>query len=398
MSVIVRPADLVEQAKALAEVRHQIHRHPEIGLCLPHTEAIIVENLQKFGVDEIARNVGGKDVTGVVAVIRGSRPGRTIGVRADFDALGLNEKSGKPWACTMEKHMHACGHDGHTSTLLAAVSWLCAHRDFAGTVCAIFQPGEEGYAGGRCMIEDGLIERFGIEEFYALHCDPSVPYGKVGFIPGYATANADIFDIRFEGKGGHGSRPHLSKDPVVAACEAVMAFQTIAARSVSPDDAAVVTVGSIQGGSPDSTSVIPQFATLRGTARSYEPHVQDIIEHRLEAISKGIAQAYEMNVEVNYQRMYPSMFNNPERVAEAMGLARESLGEENVLELKRSAEGEDFAFMLRAKPGLLFRLGMKDGDPCHESSLHSQTFDFNDNAIAIGASLLLTIALTRAAQ
>lgn len=397
MTVAIRPAQLAEDAAVCAEYRHRLHRYPEIGLDLPHSEAIIVEALESFGPDEIVRGVGGKGVTGVVAVVKGSRPGRTVGVRADYDALGLDEKTGKEWASELGKHMHACGHDGHTATLLAAVRYLCRHRDFAGTFAAVFQPGEEGFAGGRFMIEDGLAVRFGIEEFYALHSEPTVELGKVALVEGYATANADIFDIRFEGKGGHGSRPHLSKDPVVAACEAVMALQTIPSRSVSPDDAAIVSVGSIQGGSPDSTSVIPQFARLRGTSRSYTPEVQDTIERRMKAIAGGIAAAYEMTAEVEYTRLYPAMYNNPDCVEAAREALREALGEENVLQWHRNAGGEDFAFMLRARPGCLFRLGMKDEDPAHGSPLHSQNFDFNDRAIPVGAASLLTVALSRMA-
>ncbi|MCG5031038.1 amidohydrolase [Mesosutterella sp. OilRF-GAM-744-9] len=397
MSILVKPAELQEDARVCAEIRHQIHREPEVGLNLPHTAEKIVEALKAFGVDEIATHVGGPDVTGIVALVRGNCPGRTIGLRADYDGLGLDEMTGKPWASGLRKRMHACGHDGHVATLLAAVRWLCRHRDFKGTLAAIFQPGEEGFAGGRRMLEDGLVDRFGIEEFYALHSEPRVELGKVALIEGYATANADVFEITFEGRGGHGSRPHLARDPIVAASEAVLAFQSIVSRNVNPDDTAVVSVCSILSGTPEATSVIPQTAVLRGTCRCYKPDVQDIIETRMKTIAAGIAAAYEMKAEVKYTRLYPAMYNNPERVREAKALLQGSLGEENVQPWQRNAGGEDFAFMLAAKPGCLFRLGMKDEDSAHGAALHSQCFDFNDKAISTGASALLTIALNRMA-
>ena len=232
--IIVSPEAMQACAQEAAEIRHVIHNYPEIGLDLTQTEKTIVDALKRFGCEDIATRVGGKDVAGVVCTIKGTRPGRTIGLRADSDALPLNENTGAPYASSRPKHMHACGHDGHVATLLAVVKYFMAHRDFAGTLVAIFQPGEEGFAGARHMVEDGLVERFGIDEFYALHAEPSLDVGTVGFISGYATANADIFEIEFEGKGGHGSRPQFARDPVVAMGEAIMALQTIVSRTVNP--------------------------------------------------------------------------------------------------------------------------------------------------------------------
>ncbi len=395
MTILIHPEDLAPVVSAAADLRHKLHRHPEIGLDLPNTEKLLLEGLRKIGVDEIVKNIGGKGVTGTIAVIRGRKPGRTIGLRADSDALPLDEHSGSPWSSELPKHMHACGHDGHTATLFAVASWLVKHRDFAGNLVCIFQPGEEGFAGGRHMIEDGLAERFGIDEFYALHSEPTLELGKIGFVPGYATGNADVFEITFEGKGGHGSRPHLAHDPIVAASEAVMAFQTISSRSVMPDKTAVVSVCSVQAGNPEGTSVIPRTAVLRGTTRSYEPDVQDTIERRMREIASGIAAAYEMKAEMKYTRLYPAMYNNPDRVRDARALVEQSLGKENVVDWHRNPGGEDFSFMLNARPGCLFRLGMKDEEAAHGAALHSQYFDFNDKAIAVGASALLTIALNR---
>lgn len=393
MPILIQPADLRASADLAADIRHRIHRHPETGLYLPHTEEVILEALQTFGVDEIHTRVGGPDVSGIVAVIRGNRPGRTVGLRADSDALPLNEKTGCPWSSETPGRMHACGHDGHVATLLAAVHWLAAHRDFAGTLCAIFQPGEEGYAGGRHMIEDGLVERFGIDEFYALHAEISVPVGSVAFVPGYATANADLFEIEFEGKGGHGSRPHLARDPVVAAGEALLALQTIPSRSVEPGKAAVVSVCSLTAGNTGGTSVIPQKALLRGTTRSFEPEVEDTIETRMKQIAEGIALANDMTAEVRYTRLYPAMYNDPDRTADARALAEALLGSDRVETFRRTPGGEDFSFMLRARPGCLFRLGMRD--ETHTAGVHNEGFDFNDRAIPVGAAVLLTVALNR---
>ena len=391
--IIVKPEAMQACAQEAAEIRHVIHNYPEIGLDLTQTEKTIVEALKRFGCEEIATRVGGKDVAGVVCTIRGTRPGRTIGLRADSDALPLNENTGAPYASSRPKHMHACGHDGHVATLLAVVKYFMAHRDFAGTLVAIFQPGEEGFAGARHMVEDGLVERFGIDEFYALHAEPSLDVGTVGFISGYATANADIFEIEFEGKGGHGSRPQLARDPVIAMGEAIMALQTIVSRTVNPQLAAVVSICCAQAGDPNGTSVIPQKALLRGTTRCYEPEVRDTIERRIKEIAAGIAQTYGITANAKFIRLYPAMYNTPAEVERAMAVAKEAIGADHVFECQRTTGGEDFSFMLLERPGCLFRLGMKDAE--HEAPVHNERFNFNDKAIATGAAVLASIALTR---
>lgn len=392
-AVIVKPEEMAQCAEVAAQIRHVIHRYPEIGLNLTQTEKTIVEALKSFGCEDITTRVGGPDVAGVVCVIKGDAPGRTIGLRADSDGLPLNENTGLPYASERPKHMHACGHDGHVATLLAVVKYFMAHRHFAGTLVAIFQPGEEGFAGARFMVEDGLVERFGIDEFYALHAEPGLEAGSVGFVSGYATANADAFEIVFEGKGGHGSRPQLVKDPVVAMGEAILALQTIVSRNMSPYNAAVVSVCCAQAGDPDGTSVIPQKALLRGTSRSYEPEVQDMIERRMTEIAQGIAKTYDLTAEVKYIRLYPAMYNSPEHVAAATQIAVQTIGVDNVKEFPRTTGGEDFSFMLLKRPGCLFRLGMKDAE--HTAPVHNERFNFNDKAIATGAAVLASIALTR---
>lgn len=392
-AVIVKPEEMRECAQVAAQVRHTIHAYPEVGLNLTQTEKTIVETLKSFGCETIETRVGGADVAGVVCVIKGDQPGRTIGLRADSDALPLNENTGVPYASTRAKHMHACGHDGHVATLLAVVKYFMEHRHFAGTLVAIFQPGEEGFAGARHMVEDGLVERFGIDEFYALHAEPTLDVGTVGFVPGYATANADVFEIVFEGQGGHGSRPQFSKDSIVAMGEAILALQTIVSRNVSPYYAAVVSICCAQSGDPDGTSVMPQKALLRGTTRSYEPEVQDLIERRMNEIAQGIAQTYGIKATVNYTRLYPAMYNTPENVQAAREIAALAIGAANVKEFSRTTGGEDFSFMLLERPGCLFRLGMKDAD--HTAPVHNEGFDFNDKAIATGAAVLASIALTR---
>ena len=396
MPIIIKPSQLEESAKLGAQFRHCIHEEPEIGLYLPKTQEKIVNALKSFGIKEISTFVGGANVTGVVAVIEGSRPGKTIGLRADSDALPLEEKTGVEWSSKVPIAMHACGHDGHVGTLLAAVHYINQHRDFAGRLVAIFQPGEEGFAGGRYMIEDGLVQKFGIDEFYALHAEPMLPVGCVGFIPGFATANADIFKITFTGVGGHGSRPHLTRDPLVAACECVLSLQTIVSRSVDPNQTAVVSAGCISCGNEKGSSVVQKTATIVGTTRSFEKEVQDIIIQRMQQIVDGTALSNDMKGKLEYTKLYPAMFNSPEHVEKAKALLEEALGLDKVKLMIRRAGGEDFSFMLQAKPGCLFRLGVQD--ETHNASVHNPEFDFNDKAIATGAACLLTIALNRAAS
>lgn len=396
MPIIIKASQLEESAKLGAQFRHCIHEEPEIGLYLPKTQEKIVNALKSFGIKEISTFVGGANVTGVVAVIEGSRPGKTIGLRADSDALPLEEKTGVEWSSKVPMAMHACGHDGHVGTLLAAVHYINQHRDFAGRLVAIFQPGEEGFAGGRYMIEDGLVQKFGIDEFYALHAEPMLPVGCVGFIPGFATANADIFKITFTGVGGHGSRPHLTRDPLVAACECVLSLQTIVSRSVDPNQTAVVSAGCISCGNEKGSSVVQKTATIVGTTRSFEKEVQDIIIQRIQQIVDGTALSNDMKGKLEYTKLYPAMFNSPEHVEKAKALLEEALGLDKVKLMIRRAGGEDFSFMLQAKPGCLFRLGVQD--ETHNASVHNPEFDFNDKAIATGAACLLTIALNRAAS
>lgn len=393
---IIKPSQLEESAKLGAHFRHCIHEEPEIGLYLPKTQEKIVNALKSFGIKEISTFVGGANVTGVVAVIEGSRPGKTIGLRADSDALPLEEKTSVEWSSKVPMAMHACGHDGHVGTLLAAVHYINQHRDFAGRLVAIFQPGEEGFAGGRYMIEDGLVQKFGIDEFYALHAEPMLPVGCVGFIPGFATANADIFKITFTGVGGHGSRPHLTRDPLVAACECVLSLQTVVSRSVDPNQTAVVSAGCISCGNEKGSSVVQKTATIVGTTRSFEKEVQDIIIQRMQQIVDGTALSNDMKGKLEYTKLYPAMFNSPEHVEKAKALLEEALGLDKVKLMIRRAGGEDFSFMLQAKPGCLFRLGVQD--ETHNASVHNPEFDFNDKAIATGAACLLTIALNRAAS
>ena len=396
MPIIIKASQLEESAKLGAQFRHCIHEEPEIGLYLPKTQEKIVNALKSFGIKEISTFVGGANVTGVVAVIEGSRPGKTIGLRADSDALPLEEKTGVEWSSKVPMAMHACGHDGHVGTLLAAVHYINQHRDFAGRLVAIFQPGEEGFAGGRYMIEDGLVQKFGIDEFYALHAEPMLPVGCVGFIPGFATANADIFKITFTGVGGHGSRPHLTRDPLVAACECVLSLQTIVSRSVDPNQTAVVSAGCISCGNEKGSSVVQKTATIVGTTRSFEKEVQDIIIQRMQQIVDGTALSNDMKGKLEYTKLYPAMFNSPEHVEKAKALLEEALGLDKVKLMIRRAGGEDFSFMLQAKPGCLFRLGVQD--ETHNASVHNPEFDFNDKAIATGAACLLTIVSNRAAS
>ena len=386
------------RAELLAECEKKIP-----GLCTlefntadpTEIDIILADRLTELGIEHrpIAR-------TGVLAWIEGRGKAdpkrRAVVLRADIDALPITEQNDIGWRSCTPGVMHACGHDGHVGTLLAAVHYINQHRDFAGRLVAIFQPGEEGFAGGRYMIEDGLVQKFGIDEFYALHAEPMLPVGCVGFIPGFATANADIFKITFTGVGGHGSRPHLTRDPLVAACECVLSLQTIVSRSVDPNQTAVVSAGCISCGNEKGSSVVQKTATIVGTTRSFEKEVQDIIIQRMQQIVDGTALSNDMKGKLEYTKLYPAMFNSPEHVEKAKALLEEALGLDKVKLMIRRAGGEDFSFMLQAKPGCLFRLGVQD--ETHNASVHNPEFDFNDKAIATGAACLLTIALNRAAS
>ncbi len=377
MPVINRFADLLP---AITEWRRDIHQHPEIDFETHRTSALVADKLRAFGLDEVATGIGR---TGVVGVIRGraTGSGRVIGLRADMDALPMTEATGLPHASRTPGAMHACGHDGHTAMLLGAAQYLAETRNFDGTAVVIFQPAEEGGGGGREMVEDGMMERFGVQEVYGMHNMPGHPVGDFMIRPGPLMAASDSFDIRVTGRGGHGAMPHLSIDPVVVASQIVLALQSIVARNVDPLKSGVISVTSVRTDS-DAFNVIPGQVEMRGTARTLDPAIQDMIEKRMGEVVTHTAEAFGASAVLNYQRKYPVTSNSTVQAAFAARIAAEVVGEGRVdPETPPLMGAEDFSFMLNARPGAFIFVG--NGDT---ANVHHPQYDFNDELIPVGCS------------
>src|SRR5437868_9251118 len=372
----------------LTGVRRDLHAHPELGFEEHRTARIVCERLTAYGIEHHA----GVGRTGVVAVIPGRTDnGRNVGLRADMDALPMQEENDFAHKSRYDGRMHGCGHDGHTTMLLAAARYLNEARDFDGAVHLIFQPGEEGHAGAKAMIEDGLFDRFPCDQVFALHNWPALPPGRIGITPGPAMAAADRIEITIDGRGGHGAHPHLSVDPVLVAGHIITAAQSIVSRNVSPLDTAVVSLCSMQAGNPGAMSVIPAHAKLVGTVRTFRTATQDMIERRLNELVPTIAAAFGAKATLKYERVYPATINHDAEAAFAMRVAETLVGSENVARnLDPSMGSEDFAFMLQARPGAFARLGQ--GGAESGSFLHNSTYDFNDAVIPLGAGFLASLA------
>ncbi len=375
MPVLNRIAD---QAGEVAEWRRYLHQYPELLYEVHETAKTVTEKLKAFGCDEVVPGIGR---TGVVGVIKGNKPGvKVIGLRADMDALPLDEITGKPYASKIPGKMHACGHDGHTAMLLGAARHLCETRNFAGTAIVIFQPAEEGGAGAKAMIDDGLMTRFNIDEVYGMHNMPGLAVGKFAMRAGPIMAAADRLTIEIEGVGGHAARPHFAVDTVLVGSQVINALQSIVSRNVDPLESAVVSITLFQAGHTDN--VIPQTALLRGTARSLRPSVRDLLEKRIVEVAEGIAKLHGAKARVKYSRDYPVVVNNEQAVEFASSVAREIAGESNVdTKTPPVMGGEDFAFMLEARPGAFVFMGNGDS-----ANLHHPAYDFDDSAIPYGAS------------
>jgi hippurate hydrolase len=361
--------------------RRDIHAHPELQFEVHRTAAFVAAKLTEFGCDEVVTGIGR---TGVVGVIRGRTPsgGRVVGLRADMDALPIEEETGALWASKTKGVMHACGHDGHTAMLLGAARELASTREFDGTAVVVFQPAEEGGGGGKAMVDDGLMDRFGIAEVYALHTEPGLPIGRFATAGGPFGASADGFRIKIGGKGAHGASPHASIDPLVVGANVLLALQTIVSRNVHPRQCAVVTVGWMASG--NAGNVIPQSAEMGGTVRTFDPAVRDLIETRVNAIAENVAQAYGATAAVTYRRMYPPVVNHDDQTSFAVSVARSLVGDGNVNGSMEPLMGsEDFAFMLEARPGNIMLIGNGDTAPVHDAR-----FDFNDEAIPFGVAYL----------
>lgn len=369
---------LAELHDEITDWRRDFHAHPELMYDTVRTAKTVAERLREFGCDEVVEGIGR---TGVVGLIRGKTDSgrRVIGLRADMDALPITEATGLDYASTVPGKMHACGHDGHTAMLLGAAKYLCETRNFDGAVAVVFQPAEEGGAGGEAMVKDGLIERFGIQEIYGMHNMPGLPVGRFSIKPGPFYAATDEFTITIKGIGGHAARPQVTVDPTIAGAHMVLALQTIVSRNSDPFKAIVLTVTSFQTES-DSYNVIPASIELKGTIRTFDAKLRAHAEERLRAIVKSSAETFGATAELDWERGYPPMVNH-ERETEFARQAATNIAGEPATEADAIMGAEDFAYMLEACPGAYIQMG--NGDTAH---VHHPEYNFNDDAIPFGAS------------
>jgi hippurate hydrolase len=361
----------------MAKWRRHLHQNPELGRDCYKTAEYIQERLKEFGITEIHT---GYASTGIVAIIEGQTSGRTIGLRADMDALPITENTGMPYSSKNEGVMHACGHDGHTTMLLGAARYLSETRNFSGRAALIFQPDEEATGGAEAMVEEGILEEFNIEEVYALHNTPSHDVGVMYTRPGPIMAGADSFTVEIQGKGGHAAYPHEVKDPIVAAISIAQSFQTIVSRNNIPSDDLVISITQVHSGTTDN--VVPEIAYLNGTVRTFDLSVQEMVIKRMEKIISGLAMSFEVNAKLNYQKGYPPTINHEEATNFAIGVAEDVCGSDQVLtSVNKEMGAEDFSYMLEKRPGAYLFLGIGEG-----AGLHNPNYDFNDAAAPIGAS------------
>lgn len=375
-------SEIKEFEQELIAIRRDIHRHPETAFEEHRTAQLVADLLIEWGV-EVHRGLA---KTGVVGTLKGSLPGRTIGLRADLDALDIEECSKCEHKSIHEGKMHACGHDGHTAMLLGAVRYFSRNRVFPGTIHFIFQPAEEGLGGGRVMVEEGLFKLFPCEMVFGMHNMPGIGSGDFAICPGPMMAASDTWTVNFIGTGGHGSMPQVATDATLAAAGFITTMQSIVSRNVAPLDAAVLSVGYIQGGHYDSANVIPSRVVVRGTARSFLPATQDMLEKRLGQIAQACALAHSCTVEFDYLRRYPSVINTEQETELAVRAAIETVGKDRVnSELRPLSGSEDFSFMLKKVPGAYILIGNgRDGDYC--ANVHTPQYDFNDSILVTGSA------------
>ena len=362
--------------------RHHIHAHPETAFEELNTTKFIIEKLKSFGINELYTEFA---PTGVVGIIKGNKDGRWIALRADIDALDIIEENKIAYCSTIPGKMHACGHDGHTATLLGTAKYLSEHRDFAGTVVVIFQPAEENEGGARVMVENGLFERFPIEAVYGIHNQPNMQLNHFYVTHGPMMASYDVFEIKITGVGAHAAAPHLSKDTILTATQIVNGLQSIVSRNVDPLSSLVVSVTQIHSG--DTWNVIPQQAVIRGTVRTFDAKIQDMAENRIKQIAAGIASTFEAKAEVDYQRRYPATINYAKQADIAIKAAKNVVGEASVIiDPNPSMGAEDFAFMLKKIPGAYVWLGAGQG-----ANLHNPAYNFNDEVLTTGVEYFIEI-------
>ena len=374
-------ADILAYQDELTAIRRDLHAHPEIGFEEFRTSGIVAEKLQGWGI-EVTRDIGG---TGLVGTVRGKgASNRAIGLRADMDALPMQEGNSFAHASKTPGKMHGCGHDGHTTMLLGAAKYLAATRNFAGTVQLIFQPAEEGMGGAERMIAEGLFDRFPVDAVYGVHNWPGMPVGSFGLRAGAMLASVDDFTIVITGKGGHAAMPHLTIDPIIVSAHVLVALQTLVSRNVNPNDAGVVTVGAIHGGS--AFNVIPQDVTLRGTVRTLSAATRDMLEAGLTRVVQNTVAAHGATADIHYHRAFPVLVNSPAETDFAADTAAEIFGDDAVIRDAGPVMGsEDFASMLEHRPGAYAFIGQGDGAGC-SNSVHNPMYDFNDALLPIGAT------------
>jgi amidohydrolase len=383
---------IVTEAAAIVAVRRDIHAHPELSFQEVRTADVVAAKLGEWGIP-VVRGLG---TTGVVGIIRNGSSNRAVGLRADMDALPMQEFNTFEHASRNAGRMHACGHDGHTAMLLAAAQHLAKNRNFDGTVYVIFQPAEEGGGGAREMMKDGLFEKFPMEAVFGMHNWPGGQVGRFAVSPGPVMASTAEFKVVIRGKGSHAAMPDLGIDPVPIACEMVQAFQTIISRNKKPIDAGVISVTMIHAG--DATNVVPDSCELQGTVRTFRPEVEALIEKRMRQVAEHVCAAHEAQCEFGFQRNYPATINSAAEAEFARKVMTGIVGEANVLEQEPTMGAEDFAFMLQAKPGAYCFIHNGDGShretghgggPC---MLHNPSYDFNDDLIPLGATYWVRLA------
>ena len=367
--------------------RREIHQNPEIMYDVEGTAAFVAERLRAFGCDEVKTAIGRAGVVGVIQGAKGSSA-RAIGLRADMDALPIEEETNLPYRSKFPGKMHACGHDGHTAMLLGAAQRLAQTRDFDGKAVVIFQPAEEGGAGAMAMIDDGLLDKFGIEQVYGMHNWPGSPVGTFALRKGPLMASADEITITIEGKGGHGALPHLCIDPVMVGAQIIMALQIIASRNVDPLDSSVISITRFQAGT--ANNIIPQSAWLNGTVRTLKPATRDMVEKRIREVAAGVAEASGATARVEYRRGYPPTINHGAQTDFAASIARKVAGDSRVdVNAPPTMGSEDFSFMLEARPGAFIFIGNGDS-----ATLHHPSYDFNDEVLPYGMSYWVELVET----
>ncbi len=381
------PLDAIRSYQAdLTEIRRDLHANPELGMEEHRTAEIVAAKLAEWGI-EVHRGVGG---TGVVGVLRSGNGEDAIGLRADMDALPMQEANDIAWRSGNPGRMHACGHDGHTTMLLGAARYLAETRAFNGTVNFIFQPGEEGMGGALAMLKDGLFERFPCNAIFAIHNRPGLAVGKYAISPGPSSAGGAFFDITVTGRGAHGARPEASVDPVLAACHVTTALQSIVSRNVPPFDTAVLSVTKVVGG--DAYNVIPQSAVISGTARAFRNETMTLIEANMKRVAEGVAAGFGATAVVDFRRIFAPLINDAEQTAVIADTAAELVGEDGVDRRKPPGMGsEDFAFMMEQVPGAYIQVGNGEDS----GQLHNQHYDFNDEAAPYGAALFARLVERR---